>query len=88
MTLATGTPATYPSSSLSTTTAAYAVRNSTQGIPLFRFYTASSTEITTFSTTTTVSYVVLTLVVDIDPATQPSDYTLRTTAALRNAVNF
>lgn len=85
---ATGTPATYPGSAQSTTTAASSVQNGPEGVAIFRFYTASSTEITTFSTTTAVSYVTITLVVDVDPDNQPAGYTLYTTAALRNATNF
>ncbi len=85
---ATGSPATYPAGALSTSTVASSVRNGPENIPVFRFYTASSTEITTFSTTTAVSYVTITLVVDVDPNNRPINYTLYTTATLRNAANF
>lgn len=85
---ATGSPAAYPPGGESTTTAASSVRNGPEGIAVFHFYTASSTEITTFSTTTAVAYVTITLIVDVDPEQKPGDYTLRTTAALRNAANF
>lgn len=84
--LATGSPATYPASSQSTTTLSTGVRNGATAV--FRFYTATSTEITVFSTTTAVAYVTITLVADVDPANQPAAYTLKTTAALRNAANF
>lgn len=85
---ATGTPATYPISGQATSTVASSVRNGPENVPVFHFYTASSTEITVFSTTTAVAYVTITLVVDVDPNNRPADYTLRTTAALRNASNF
>lgn len=83
---ATGSPASYPSSDESTTTLSGYVRNGST--PLFRFYTASSTEITVFSTTTAVAYVTLALMVDVDISREPAAYTLTTTAALRNAANF
>lgn len=84
---ASGSPATYPTAEEAVSTSATDVHNPTS-TPIFRYYTASSTEITSFATTTSVSYITVELRVDVDPANSPSIYTLRTTATLRNASQF
>jgi len=85
---ASGNPPAYASLSESTTTLSDSVRNGLENVPIFHFYTASSTEITTFSTTTAVAYATVTLVINENIATSTGDYTLRSTAALRNASSF
>ena len=85
---ATGSPPTYTLSSESTSTESDSVRNGLEGVPVFHFYNASSTEIMIFSTTTAVSYVTVDLIVNENLATSTGDYTLRSTAALRNVTQF
>ena len=88
ITHASGSPATYATSSEILSAVGSDVRNTVLAIPVFRYYTATSSEITVFSTTTALSYVTMTIIVDVDPAHSPSNYTLRTTATVRNAPNF
>lgn len=68
-------------------TEADGVQNVARGVSLFRYYNASSTELFAVSTTTAIAYVTVTLVVNEKPGTV-QDYTLRSTAALRNVSQF
>ncbi|MDE2213068.1 MAG: prepilin-type N-terminal cleavage/methylation domain-containing protein [Patescibacteria group bacterium] len=86
--VATGSPPTYPVANESTTTISKYVRNGLENIPIFQYFNASSTQITTYSTTTAVAYVTVELVVNENTSTSTGDYILRSTAALRNASQF
>ena len=83
-----GIPPVYTLSTESTTTVSSYVRNNLENVSLFSFYTSTSTQITTYSTTTRVAYVSVALVVNQNISTSTGDYTLRSTAALRNVSQF
>lgn len=83
VTNATGSPPSYASPEQASTISEY-VQNASQGLPVFRYYNASSTEITAFSTTTSIIYITMTLVVNVNPDRLPGEFTLRSAATLRN----
>lgn len=85
---ATGTPATY---NLSTPDDTYIiseyVQNINQATSTFRYFTNTNTPITSTSTVTDVQYVEVQLIVNIDPIRDPGEFTLRSSASLRNLKN-
>lgn len=80
---ATGTPPTYTGGSVTTTVSAH-VRNPEEGIPLFRYYNASSTEITDTQFIADVVSVVIQPIVDIVEKHAPGKFTLTESATIRN----
>jgi hypothetical protein len=60
------------------------VQNALQGTPIFVYYDAEGDPATATSTVTDIRYVNLSIVVNIDPIRDPGEYTLRSSAALRN----
>lgn len=62
------------------------VRNTAAGTPLFRYYNEVGTEITNYSGWTTVRFVKVSLVVNVDESTLPNQLVLSSSAALRNLV--
>jgi hypothetical protein len=79
----TGSPAAYTSSGVTTTVSTF-VRNVEEGAPLFRFYNASSTEVTNVQNINTVVSVTISMVVDIVQKHAPGRFTLTESATLRN----
>jgi len=62
------------------------VRNSEQTTPIFNFYDNSGGEIFNVSLNlTSVAFVTVNLIVNINPTRLPNEFTLRSSAALRNA---
>lgn len=84
VTNATGSPPVYNPSDEQVSILSEYVRNAAQNTPLFRYYNASSTEITSFATTTAISFISLTLIINVDPDRLPGEFTLRSSATLRN----
>lgn len=80
---ATGTPATYTGMSVTTTVSSY-VRNNDENVPLFRYYNASSTEITSASDIADIVSVVISPIVDIVQKHAPGTFTLTESATIRN----
>ena len=80
---ATGTPPAYTDAEQISTVAEY-VRNAEQGIPVFRYYNASSTEVAAGATTTSIVFVTVDLVVNVDVNRLPGQFTLHSSATLRN----
>jgi prepilin-type N-terminal cleavage/methylation domain-containing protein len=81
---ATGTPPAYNPADEQITVISQYVRNGLQSLPIFRYYNASSTEIAAGTGTTSIKYIRIDLVVNVDPNRLPGEFTLRSNAALRN----
>ncbi len=81
---ATGSPHTYNAADEQVTILSEYVRNISQGVPVFRYFTASSTEIAAGATTTLLSYITIDLIVNVDVNRLPGEFTLHSTAAARN----
>lgn len=64
------------------------VRNAEQGVITFRYYDREGDLMTDLTRIAEVRFVEATVVVNIDPNRQPNQFTLRSTAALRNLKNF
>jgi len=79
----TGTPAAYTGGGVTTTVSTF-VRNFEEGTALFRFYNASSTEVTNMQQINTVVSVTVSMVVDIVQKHAPGRFTLTESATLRN----
>jgi hypothetical protein len=60
------------------------VRNEEYGQALFRYYDESGTEILDYDNVTDVRFVTVHVVVNINPERLPQDYTLQSSATLRN----
>lgn len=83
---ATGTPPVYSGSGATSTVSIY-VRNDAQGVPIFRYYDASGEEVLSYSAINTVRTVVITVIIDQHPLTDPEALTLRSSATIRNLRN-
>jgi len=83
---ATGSPAVYTGAGATSTVSEY-VRNSEEGTPLFRYYDSAGVEITDYTEVDEVRSVVVNLVVNIRPIRAPEEFTLRSSANLRNLRN-
>jgi len=84
VTNSTGTPPTYDLANEQVSIISNYVRNPSQGIPVFRYYNASSTEITPGATTTSIIFVTVDMVVNVDPYRLPGEFTLHSSATIRN----
>lgn len=82
---ATGTPPIYSTSTpnQSITLSEY-VQNNNQNTPVFTYYMNSGAEATASSTVTDVGYIGVNLIVNIDPVRDPGEFSLRSSASLRN----
>lgn len=60
------------------------VRNNAESMVLFSYYNASGTPIASTASTTAVRYVVSDLMINVNPSRLPNDFTLRSSATLRN----
>ena len=78
-----GSPATY-SGAAATTTVSDSVRNFSDGTSVFRYFDSNGTEITDMARVADVRSVSVTIVVDITPQHAPGEFTLRSSATLRN----
>lgn len=64
------------------------VRNAEQGVLVFRYYDREGDLMTDLTRIAEVRFVEATIIVNINPNRQPNQFTLRSTAALRNLKNF
>ena len=78
-----GNPPQYTGTVATSTVSDY-VRNIGDGIALFRYYDASGVEVTDPADIAEVVSVSMSLVVDITPIHAPGEFTLRSSASLRN----
>lgn len=60
------------------------VRNWEQDVSVFRYFDDTGTEILDFGDITDVAFVEVTLIVNINPSRLPNEFTLRSSATLRN----
>ncbi|TSC62884.1 MAG: hypothetical protein G01um101448_575 [Parcubacteria group bacterium Gr01-1014_48] len=79
-----GSPLLYNPASEIVTPVAEHVRNIALATTTFRFYNESGVEITNFSNVADVAHVKMNLIVNVHPETAPSDFTLRSSATIRN----
>lgn len=82
---ATGTPATYNLSVADeTVTVSEYVQNINQATSTFVYYDGTGAAATVSTTITDIRYIEALLIVNIDPVRDPGEYSLRSSAALRN----
>lgn len=81
---ATGVPLVYNDATAEVSTISQYIRNGIQGLPVFRYYTATGTEITNFSNVQDVAFVSTSLIVNVNPERLPGEFTLHSSATLRN----
>src|SRR3989344_2937979 len=62
------------------------VRNTAQGISTFRYYDEIGSEITNFANWTSVRFVTVNLAVNVNTAALPNQFTLSSSAAIRNLI--
>jgi len=83
-TKSTGTPPVYPGSANTISLVSDHVRNVVNGVPMFRYYDTVGNEVTNLSHVTDIAFVVVRVIVDINPHRLPNDFVLQSSASLRN----
>ena len=83
ITKSSGDPLTYEESGETSIISAN-VRNIEQGVDVFSYYDDEGVEITDFSDVTEISFVKVNLIVNADSNRKPNEFTLRSSATLRN----
>jgi type II secretory pathway pseudopilin PulG len=79
----TGNPLAYTGVGSSTNVSQY-VRNLEEGQPIFRYYDEDGAEISNYTDILRPRFVSITLIVNISPVRAPNEFTLRSSATLRN----
>lgn len=79
----TGSPAVYTGAEIVTTLAQY-IRNVEVGTNIFQYYDTSGALMASPYTLVNIRYVKVNLVVNVNPATLPNEFSLRGSAAMRN----
>ena len=79
-----GIPAVYDSGNETITTVAEYIRNTEQGLNIFTYFDTVGAQMSAPYTIINVRWVQIKLVVNVNPATMPNEFTLRTSATLRN----
>ena len=79
-----GSPLQYPAPDDEVLTVSDAVRNDEEGVPIFRYYDSNGVEITDYTQVFDVAFVTVTLIININPIRKPDEFTLRSSATLRN----
>lgn len=82
---ATGDPPDYTGAEKSFVIANY-IRNTAQGVSMFRYYDQLGNEITNYSNWTSVRFVKVSLAVQVDVPSLPQQTTLYSSAAIRNLI--
>lgn len=67
-----------------TTIVSLYVRNGEEGQPIFRYYDSAGAEVTAYQAVGDVRFVSINLIVNILPVRAPEEFTLRSSATLRN----
>ncbi len=83
MLVSSGSPPTYQGTPATSTVSVY-VRNIEEGVPVFRYYDEEGGEITNVLEVGAVRFVSVSVVVNVLPTRAPEEFTLRTSATLRN----
>ncbi|MCR4330579.1 MAG: type II secretion system GspH family protein [Patescibacteria group bacterium] len=61
------------------------VQNENQGVPIFRYYDNTGGEILNYGANiTSIAFITVNLIVNINPARLPNEFTLRSSATMRN----
>jgi type II secretory pathway pseudopilin PulG len=60
------------------------VRNDEEGTPIFQYFDDTGAEITDFSNVFDVAFIKVSLIVNINPTRLPNEFTIRSSATLRN----
>jgi len=81
---ATGNPPVYSATPESTHILSEYVQNLNQGVSTFVFFDQNGNEAVATTTVTDIMYIEAAIVVNIDPIRDPGQFTLRSSAALRN----
>tara|TARA_B100000745_G_scaffold300372_1_gene254066 strand:+ start:5048 stop:5596 length:549 start_codon:yes stop_codon:yes gene_type:complete len=79
-----GDPPAYEPSNEIVTVVSDNVRNESVGVPLFTFYDTSGVEMSTLSEVDELAFLLVRLMVNLNPERAPNDFELRSSAALRN----
>lgn len=82
---ATGNPPDYTTQETTSVVTEY-VRNGEQSISTFRYFDEIGSEITNYTNWTAVRFVTVTLVVNINVAALPNEFSLQSSAAIRNLI--
>ncbi|MEK7613284.1 MAG: prepilin-type N-terminal cleavage/methylation domain-containing protein [Patescibacteria group bacterium] len=78
-----GVPVSYAGVGTTTIVSEY-VRNLEEEVPIFRYYDEEGIEITDYAAVSSVRFVGISLVVNVLPIRAPAEFTLRSSATLRN----
>ncbi|MEX0652133.1 MAG: type II secretion system protein [Candidatus Paceibacterota bacterium] len=79
-----GDPLTYNDDNEVVTLISNNVRNNAESVALFSYYNASGTPMTNLASTTDLRFVTAEVVVNVNPMRLPNNFTLRSSATLRN----
>ena len=79
-----GDPPTYDSQPETLFTLADNVRNVEQSVNIFKYYDNTGTEVINLSNVSSIAFVTMSVIVNVNPVRAPNDFTLRASAALRN----
>lgn len=79
-----GSPVTYAGQPEEVEILANDVRNAAEGVDVFSYVNATGTPVTDLSQVTDISYVNITLVVNVNPQKLPRSFTLTSSATMRN----
>lgn len=79
-----GNPPVYSSTPEETHILSIYVQNLLQAVPTFTYYDSSGTAATASTSATDIVYVEAQIIVNIDPVRDPGEFSLRSSAALRN----
>ncbi len=60
------------------------VRNIEESVNIFTYYDNTGAQVTDLSNISNITFVIMNIVVNVNPARAPNNFTLRTSAALRN----
>ncbi|HEY4502500.1 MAG TPA: prepilin-type N-terminal cleavage/methylation domain-containing protein [Candidatus Paceibacterota bacterium] len=84
VTKAHGNPATYSDVDELFSVISTSVRNEENNVPIFSYFDAGGTAIADFNNVTDVVFISVNLIININPARLPEDFTLRSSATIRN----
>jgi hypothetical protein len=83
---AVGTPPTYPINPDQILNLSEHVQNDIEGEPIFHFFDSNGVEILDYTNVSNVVYIRVNLIVNINPTRLPNEFTIRSSAALRNLI--
>jgi hypothetical protein len=79
-----GIPAVYNAGSETVTTVARYVRNAEQGMNIFAYFDTAGSQMVSPFILINIRWIQIKLIVNVNPATMPNEFTLRSSATLRN----